>query len=85
QTGLKFFKGKVAREVFGDLVIEGFAYDVEVLMRAHRRGYRIVELPLVYHCPTCESRVTRLDPLRMLLDLFRVRRVCRGEGRARGS
>jgi glycosyltransferase involved in cell wall biosynthesis len=85
QTGLKFFRGEVAREVFGDLVIEGFAYDVEVLMRARRRGYRIVELPLVYHCPTSESRVTRVDPPRMFLDLFRVRRVCRGEGRVRGS
>jgi len=85
QTGLKFFRGEVAREVFGDLVIEGFAYDVEVLMRARRRGYRIVELPLVYHCPTCESRVTRLDPPRMVLELLRGRRICRGEGRARGS
>ena len=82
QTGLKFFRGEVAREVFGDLVIEGFAYDVEVLMRARRRGYRIVELPLVYHCPTSESRVTRLDPPRMFLDLLRVRRVCRGEKRS---
>jgi hypothetical protein len=61
-------------------VIEGYTYDVEVLMRARRRGYRIVELPLVYHCPTSESRLTRLDPLRMFLDLLRVRRVCRGEG-----
>ena len=61
------------------------ARTVEVLMRARRRGYRIVELPLVYHCPTCESRVTRLDPPRMLLDLFRIRRLCRTERRGRGD
>lgn len=81
QTGLKFLRGDAARELFRDLVLEGFAYDVELLCRAHRRGYLIRELPLVYHCPSARSKVSRMDPPRMMLDLIRARRLCRGEGR----
>ena len=78
QTGLKFFRGDVARELFRDLEIEGFAYDVEILCRARRRGYRLRELPLVYVCPSAESKVTFWDPPRMAADLLRIRRLCRG-------
>ena len=74
QTGLKFFRGSVARELFRELSLTGFAYDVEILYRACQRGYRLREMPLVYYCPSAESKVTFWDPARMLLSLFRVRR-----------
>ena len=77
QTGLKFFRAEAARALFRDLRLTGFAYDVEILCRARRRGLRTRELPLVYCCPSPESKVTRLDPVRMTLDLFRVRHLCR--------
>lgn len=81
QTGLKFLRGHVARELFRDLVIEGFAYDVELLYRAAARGFRTVELPLAYCCPTADSSVTFWDPARMALDLLCIRWLCRRETR----
>jgi hypothetical protein len=79
QTGLKLFRGDVARGLFRAVALEGYAYDVEMLCRALRRGLRIAELPLTYRVPTSESRVRRLDPPRMAFDLLRVRWLCSGE------
>ncbi len=79
QAGLKFFRGDAARELFRDIVLDGYVYDVEMLCRAQRRGMKMVELPLVYRVATPESRIARLDPCRMALDLLRVGWLCRGE------
>jgi hypothetical protein len=85
QTGLKLFRGDAARGVFGDVVLDRYVYDVEMLCRALRRGMRIVELPLAYCVPRPESSIARLDPCRMALDLLRVRWLCRGEPPAEGA
>lgn len=47
QTGLKLFKAKVVREVFPRLLVKKYAFDLEVLVNAHRLGYRIAEAPIV--------------------------------------
>lgn len=47
QVGLKFFKKKVAKEVFSRILIKSFAFDVEVLAVAYSRGYKkIYESPI---------------------------------------
>lgn len=73
QCGFKLLDGAVARELFRDLVLEGFAYDVELLWLAKKRGYRVAEVGVVWnHCP--DTRVHMMgDPLRMALDVLRFR------------
>jgi len=44
QCGFKSFRGPVADELFKALKTEGFAFDVELLLRAQRRGYRVAEV-----------------------------------------
>jgi dolichyl-phosphate beta-glucosyltransferase len=44
QCGFKAFDAAAAREIFDPLIIQGFAFDVEVLYRARRRGMRIKEV-----------------------------------------
>ncbi len=47
QVGLKFFKSKVARDVFSRSLVKKFAFDVEVLAVAYKLGYRkIFEAPI---------------------------------------
>ncbi len=47
QVGLKLYRGDVARDIFSKLVINGFAFDIEVLALAHALGYRkIIEAPI---------------------------------------
>jgi dolichyl-phosphate beta-glucosyltransferase len=45
QCGFKGFTAEVADRVFPPLQTKGFGFDVEVLYRAQRAGYRIAEVP----------------------------------------
>ena len=48
QCGFKLFPGDIARDLFSQVTIEGFAFDVEVLFLARRRGLRIAEVPVFW-------------------------------------
>jgi dolichyl-phosphate beta-glucosyltransferase len=73
QCGFKLFRGDVARRLFADARIDRFAYDVEILYLAQRRGIAIAEVPVVWvNSPESKVAVVR-DSLRMLWDLFRIR------------
>lgn len=44
QCGFKCFRAGPAEELFAALETEGFGFDVELLLRAQRRGYRVAEV-----------------------------------------
>ncbi len=74
QTGIKLFRRQVLEQVFPHLQIEGFAFDLELLVGAHLFGYSIVEAPVVVDFQTNDSRplnVVRVS-LNMALDTLRV-------------
>jgi dolichyl-phosphate beta-glucosyltransferase len=73
QCGFKLLDGPTARALFPDLLLDGFAYDVELLWLARRRGLRVVEVGVVWnHSP--DSRVHLIsDSARMALDILRIR------------
>ncbi|HEY7862878.1 MAG TPA: dolichyl-phosphate beta-glucosyltransferase, partial [Thermoanaerobaculia bacterium] len=48
QCGFKLFRGDLARELFAAATIERFAYDVEILYLAQRRGIPIAEVPVLW-------------------------------------
>ena len=74
QCGFKAFRREAAREIFGLQTIDGFAFDVEVLLLAQSLGYAIRELPVHWlNSPESKVRIVR-DSLRMFLDAFTVRR-----------
>lgn len=73
QCGFKLFKGEIARRLFGEAKIDRFAYDVEILALARKKGYGIAEAPIQW-INSPESRVDPVrDSLRMLADLVRIR------------
>lgn len=67
QCGFKLFRGDDARQIFGKLETDGFAFDVEVLYRARRMGRRIVEVPVRWQ----HSAPTRVVALRHSVDMFK--------------
>lgn len=77
QCALKIFRADVAESLFGALTTNGFAFDVEVLSRAVKQGYRIEEMKILWeHQPG--SKVNPVsDGLRMYRELFRIRRTLR--------
>jgi dolichyl-phosphate beta-glucosyltransferase len=80
QCGFKLFRGAVAHDLFSRMRMSGFSFDVEVLLMAQRRGYRIAEVPINWiHQPGSKVDVVR-DSVRMAADLFAIRTNClRGE------
>ena len=73
QCGFKLFKGEIARTLFREAKINRFAYDVEILARALRKGFSIIEVPIRW-LNSPESKVDPMrDSLQMLADLVRIR------------
>jgi dolichyl-phosphate beta-glucosyltransferase len=77
QCGFKLFRGGVARELFGSARIDRFAWDVEVLYLARRRGYAIAEVPVLwFNSPESKVSVWRDTP-KTLWDVMRIRWIHR--------
>ncbi|MHB0968823.1 MAG: dolichyl-phosphate beta-glucosyltransferase [Thermoanaerobaculia bacterium] len=73
QCGFKLFRGDDARTIFAEARVDRFAYDVEALMLAMRRGIGIVEVPVLwFNSPDSRVHVAR-DSTRMLADVIRIR------------
>jgi dolichyl-phosphate beta-glucosyltransferase len=73
QCGFKLFRSSVAQDLFSRMRMNGFSFDVEVLVMARRRGYRVAEVPVNWtHRPGSKVRLT-VDSLHMAADLFRIR------------
>jgi dolichyl-phosphate beta-glucosyltransferase len=80
QCGFKLFRGPVAHDLFSRMRMSGFSFDVEVLLMAQRRGYRIAEVPINWvHQPGSKVNVVQ-DSFRMAADVIAIRANClRGE------
>jgi len=77
QCGFKCFRAAAVSDIFPRQTLNGWAFDVEVLFIARRRGYSILEVPIPwYHTPGSKISVLR-DSLRMALDLLAIRRNAR--------
>jgi len=74
QCGFKCFRAAAAQDIFTRLTLLGWSFDVEALLIARRRGYRIVELPIPWYF-NADSKLNLLqDTLRMAIDLLKLRR-----------
>ena len=73
QCGLKGFRSDVARVLFGQSRVDGFAFDVELFHLAERYELSLVEVPVrVQNSERTTVRVAR-DAARLVRDLFRIR------------
>lgn len=72
QCGFKLFRGAAGRELFAALKTDGFAFDVEILHCARRRGLKIAEVPVRWS-HSAPTKVRWRHPLQMFRDLLRIR------------
>ena len=73
QCGFKCFHAERVRPVFRQMTVGGFAFDVELLFLARRRGLRICEIPVPWTFDA-DSRVRAVrDSLTMLASIAGVR------------
>ena len=77
QCGFKCFKAGVAEDIFRYQTLNGWSFDVELLVIARRRGYSITEIDIPWTY-TSGSKINVLrDSWRMFLDLLAIRRNAR--------
>ncbi|MEN3334832.1 MAG: hypothetical protein V7641_4197, partial [Blastocatellia bacterium] len=77
QCGFKAFRREAARPVFMRQRIERFGFDAEVLYIARKRGWRLLEMPVVWNHAEGGELQSKLnymrDSINMFTDLLRIR------------
>lgn len=73
QCGFKFYRGGVAKDLFGRMRIDGYMFDVDVLYLAQQTGYRMREVGIRWR-DDGDSRLALVSGnWQNLKDLFRIR------------
>jgi dolichyl-phosphate beta-glucosyltransferase len=73
QCGFKLFRADVAVELFRSLRTDGFGFDVELLLLAQRRGYRVREVPVNWADQPGSKLSVFADGPRMLCQILSAR------------
>ncbi len=72
QNGFKALTAKAAGNLFPQIAMTGFSFDIEMLALSRRFGFRIGVIPVQWRFDA-DSRVTPADYIRVLGDVFRIR------------
>ncbi|MDD4869437.1 MAG: glycosyltransferase [Kiritimatiellae bacterium] len=79
QCGFKIYRGSVARELYGACSSDGFMFDIEIILRAEKRGYVIHEFPIEWTSdPDTRIRIGRTAE-RMFGELKTIKKVLAAE------
>jgi glycosyltransferase involved in cell wall biosynthesis len=72
QTGLKIFRRNVLQQIFADLRVFGYAFDLELLVRAHRAGFRLTQAPVALRVGASSEPLRLATLWEMGRDTFRI-------------
>lgn len=73
QCGFKVFQGTVARDLFGALQCDGFAFDLELLAMAQANNLRVLEMGVEWHERPGSTVHPLRDGMRMLHAAWQIR------------
>jgi hypothetical protein len=83
--GMKAFRRSLVDDLAGLVVSRKDLYDTELVVRAERNGYRIVEIPVVVEeIRAARSSLVKRVP-RTVVGLVRIRRILRDQGSTQPS
>lgn len=85
QCAMKMFRSDVAISVFGPLVTNGFAFDVEILGRLKLDRYEVRECPVLWEHQPGSQIATGVDGFKMLRELIAIRGVLRSVEQAKAK
>ncbi|UCD73506.1 MAG: glycosyltransferase family 2 protein [Candidatus Bathyarchaeota archaeon] len=72
QCGFKMMKNEVSKELMDKIEIKGFAFDVDLIVKAHDSGYKIREVPIIWS-PVSGSKIrVNKQVLEMARDLLKI-------------
>ena len=76
QCGFKVYNGEVGRELYSDCLTAGFAFDLEIILRAQKSGYIMKEFPIEWTCDR-DSRLSMLSFPTIISELRRLKKLLR--------
>jgi glycosyltransferase involved in cell wall biosynthesis len=79
QCGFKAYRLSVAQRLYGESFTDGFMFDTEIILRALKEGYTILEFPVVWENDADTRFNPRTGSLRLLKELVVIRRGLRGK------
>lgn len=71
QVGIKMFKREVLSEVMPKMLVKKYAFDIELLALAEKKGFKIVEAPIKMNFKL-ESNIKPSSVANMIVDTFAV-------------
>jgi dolichyl-phosphate beta-glucosyltransferase len=77
QCGFKMYQGDLARELFAECRNPRFLFDIEIALRALKRGKKIVEFPVVWSCDRDSRLTVSRNSAEILADLLRLYHLTR--------
>jgi len=83
QCGFKGFKREAGKKLAALSIIDGFAFDIEIILISLREKMRIVEIPIHWSANSRSTVTFWNGPVRMLYDVFRLKAVEKRMARAR--
>lgn len=75
QCGFKIYRGDVARELYAECRTDGFIFDLEIILRALLKGYRIREFPIEWTCDHDSRLSLTRSPARILTEMKTIKQV----------
>jgi dolichyl-phosphate beta-glucosyltransferase len=73
QCGFKLMDRERVRPIFEKMVVDRFAFDVELLFLCARFGLAVAEAPVIWRNAAGSKVSVLVDPLNMIVDVLRVR------------
>lgn len=73
QCGIKGFKKVVARDIFSELTIKGFSFDLEVFYIALKRKYNIIKIPVIVNKQLSSNVKLVFHGSEMIVNLFKIK------------
>ena len=74
QCGFKMYRGDIARELYAQSTIDGFTFDIEVILLALSSGHTIHEFPVDWTCDPDSRLKPTHEAIRVFTDLMRLKR-----------
>jgi len=74
QCGFKLYRGEIARELYAASTLDGFMFDIEIILLALQRSLRIAEFPVEWTCDRDSRLTVRGSATEILRDLLHLRK-----------
>jgi len=75
QCGFKLYRGDIARQLYAECTTDGFMFDIEIVLRALRHGYRIAEFPVEWTCDRNSRLGVRRNSREIMRELLQIKRA----------